>query len=141
MNKIYEFDYKGTHYVIKVNNKVRIALSNLQKKKMKLEISPECLEKLSKLDFEKIQHSGELSEEMLGILPYINEFQDLEMDPFDVVKEILVTLYNITEDTFESIVEELDEKLGTENLCEVVGNINKQAFTLVEKMNKALHQE
>ena len=141
MNKLYEFDYNGTHYEIKVNNRVRLALDRLQKEKITKGLSKECIDAISKIDLSSLDEGNTDISKLAPMLPYMSEFQNIEVEPFEVFQTILRTLYHITDEQFEEICDMLDEKLGAMELCKVVGKISKDAFTLVEKMNKALESK
>ena len=141
MNNLYEFNYKGTSYEVKVNNRVRLALNELQKSKITKALSKECIEAMSKIDLSTLDEKNTDIAKLAPMLPYMSEFQNIEVEPFEVFKTILNTLYHITNEQFEEICDELDDKLGAMELCKVVGKISKDAFTLVEKMNKALESK
>lgn len=138
MNKLYEFDYNGKHYEIKVNNRVRLALDQLQKEKLSKSLSKECVEVIASLDIENMDEKNVDIAKLAPMMPYIGEFQNMEVEPFEVFRTILKTLYQITNEEYEEICDSLDETLGAIELCKIVGKVSKDAFTLVEKMNKAL---
>lgn len=136
MNTIYEFDYKDTHYDLKVNLKTRLALNDYQFKKSKANFPSELLEEMAKINLDKI---NEDITQALPLLKYADILNNAGIDPFEVFKIMLQTQYKVTEAQYNDIVEYLEEKEGSMKLCEIVGKISKDAFTMVEQMNQALN--
>lgn len=145
MSNLFSFVFKEKEYEVKVNNRVRKALNEFQKRNAKLSLSDDALIELSKIDFSKLDNENATEQEqikaLLPMLKYMNEFNSVSVDGFDVMYVILHTLYGTSNEEFDEIIESLEEQYGSVELCDIVGKINKEAFTIAEKMNNALNQQ
>ena len=145
MNTIYEFDFKSKHYELKVNNKVRMAINDLKKSRGKMLLSSDAIEALKSVDFKDMLNKDEDDiqdlDKLIPLLPFFNEFDAIELDPYEVFYVTLHANYpDVSKEMFEKIVEELEEHEGVEELCSIVANVNDKVFTQVEKMENLLHK-
>lgn len=140
MNKLYEFDYEGKHYVVKVNMAVRLAINEYRHNKAKLNLSDEVIDIISKIDMEKVNKDEIELKELAPLLKHTDCFESLDVDEIEVFKIVLKTLFNFTEEQCANVIDELEEKEGSLELCEIIGKLITEVFTQVERMNKALKQ-